>query len=103
LTNNVDFLALFLLASSTLLGDLLVFSDQIHPTDLQQEICVSVVGGYAGLAAGPLLHGMHPSLDHLQALHHQRFPQRGEAKALGSGHGLYFCPAFQGSCLYVVG
>lgn len=98
---TVDFLALLLLVSSTLPGDLLVFSDQIHPTDLQQEVRVPVVGGHPGLAAGPLLHGVHPSLDRLQALHHQRLPQRGEADALGSGlccrgevqpcKGFFFC------------
>lgn len=88
LTNGVDFLALFLLVSSTFPGNLPVFSDQIHPTDLQQEVCVPVVGRHPRLAAGPLLHGVHPSLDRLQTLQHQRFPQRGEAGALGLGHGL---------------
>lgn len=88
MANGVDFLALFLLVFSTLPGNLPVFSDQIHSADLQQEVCVPVVGGHPGLAAGPLLHGVHPSLDHLQTLHHQRLPQRGEAGALGSGHGL---------------
>ncbi|XP_075014999.1 sodium- and chloride-dependent GABA transporter 2 isoform X13 [Calonectris borealis] len=57
-------------------GNLPVFSDQIYPTDLQQEVCVPVVGRHLGLAAGPLLHGVHPSLDRLQTLHHQRLPQR---------------------------
>lgn len=82
---------LFLFVSSTLPGNLPVFSDQIHPADLQQEVCVPVVGRHPGLAAGPLLYGVHPSLDRLQTVHHQRLPQRGEAGALGSGHGLCFC------------
>lgn len=74
LTNAVDLFALFLLVSSTLPGNLPVFSDQIYPADLQQEVCVPVVGRHPGLAASPLLHGVHPSLDRLQTLHHQRLP-----------------------------
>ncbi|XP_069716692.1 sodium- and chloride-dependent GABA transporter 2 isoform X4 [Phaenicophaeus curvirostris] len=57
-------------------GNLLVFSDQIHSADLQQEVRVPMVGRHPGLAAGPLLHGVHSSLDCLQTLHHQRLPQR---------------------------
>lgn len=103
LANGVDFLALFLLVflalsllvSSTLPGNFPVFSNQIHPADLQQEVRVPVVGRHPGLAAGPLLHGVHPSLDRLQTLHHQRLPQRGEAGALGSGNGLCFCVEIQ--------
>lgn len=95
LAHGVDFLALFLLVSSISPGNLPVFSDQIHPTDLQQEVCVPMVGRHPGLAVGPLLHGVHPSLDSLQALHHQRLSQRGEAGALGSGHGLCFCVEVQ--------
>lgn len=93
LADGVDFLALFLLVSSTLPGNLPVFSDQIHPVDLQQEVCVPVVGRHPGLAAGPLLHGVHPSLDHLQTLHHQRLPQRGECSGIRAW--LCFCVEVQ--------
>lgn len=79
------FFLFFFLVSFT--GNLPVFFDQIHPIDLQQEVCVPVVGRHSGMAAGPLLHGVHPSLDHLQTLHHQRLTQRGEVGALGSGMG----------------
>lgn len=89
------FFLFFFLVSSTLPGNLPVFFDQIHPIDIQQEVCVPVVGGHPGLAAGPLLHGVHSSLDRLQTLHHQRPPQRGEVGALGSGHGLCFCVGLQ--------
>lgn len=89
------FFLFFSLVSFTLPGNLPVFFDQIHPADVQQEVCVPVVGRHPGLAAGPLLHGVHPSLDRLQTLHHQRLPQRGEVGALGSGYGLCFCVELQ--------
>lgn len=103
--HGIDFLSLSFLVSFTLPGNIPVFFDQIHPVDVQQEVRVPVVGRHPGLAAGPLLHGVHPSLGCLQTLHHQRLPQRGEVGALGSGHGLCFGvhSALQRNHLYVAG
>ncbi|XP_070350468.1 sodium- and chloride-dependent GABA transporter 2 isoform X2 [Equus asinus] len=52
-------------------GHLPLLLDQVHPTDLQQEVHLPVVGPCPGLAPGSVLHGLHSHLDRLQAQHLQ--------------------------------
>lgn len=72
---------LFLLCFTA--GNLPVLPDQIHATDLQQEVHISMVGGCPGVAPSSVLHGLHSCLEHLQAQDSQGPTQRGRRKALG--------------------
>lgn len=62
-------------------GHLPLFLDQVHSTDLQQEVHIPLVGGRTGLAPGSVLHGLHSRLELLQAQRPQRFLQRGRELA----------------------
>lgn len=67
-------------------GDLPVLPDQIHATDLQQEVHVPMVGGCPRVAPSSVLHDLHSCLEHLQAEDSQGPTQRGRRKAVGDGN-----------------
>lgn len=58
-------------------GYLCLLPHKIHPSEVQQWVCVPVVGLCHRLAAGSLFHGLHPVLDALQDQHNPRNSQRG--------------------------
>lgn len=62
-------------------GHLLVPRGELQAADLQQDICVPVVGGRHRLGPGPLLHALHPLHRPLQAPALQRLLARGEGDA----------------------
>lgn len=58
-------------------GHLCLLPHKIYPSEVQQWVCVPVVGLCHRLAAGSLFHGLHPVLDALQDQHNPRNSQRG--------------------------
>lgn len=65
-------------------GYLRFLTHQIHPSEVQQRVCVSVVGLRHRLAAGTLLHGLHPTVDGVQDQYHPGDTQRGKSDVLWS-------------------
>lgn len=60
-------------------GNLCLLPHQIHSSEVQQRVCVPMVGLRHWLAARPLLHGLHPALDGVQDQHHTGDSQRGNS------------------------
>lgn len=65
-------------------GYLCLLAHQVHPSEVQQWVCVPVVGLRHRLAAGAHFHGLHPTVDGVQDQYHPGDIQRGKSDVMWS-------------------